>query len=485
MIKNKLLFMFIVFNLNAMNIEQERYLDTTFGNNGKVITDFGISSGTFNRIIPAIHVKIQKDGKILVICDVYQDYNNKNPRSKVALIRYNQNGSLDSNFGDSGKVILSFNSMPEGNSYGMDFVIQNDDKIVVLGRSFKNFLEGSGALVRLNADGSIDKTFGIDGFVEVKPDENHWCNFFRIILQEDGKFIMIGNQGKDRLTKDKVELEYCSLFMARYNNDGTPDYSFGNEGKLKTIFPSKYERKPADGAYSLAAQSNGKIVAVGSYEDAEDVSYSSLDSSDALQDETLFLNLHTTKSSSGAIVRYKISGELDSTFGIDKNGIVIVDRSKFNRNSFVDLIVQPDDKIVAVGFHKNLSTEYSEFMLIRYTENGLIDESFGDKGIILSPLGSKDAILTHAILQEDGKILVTGKVTWDNKSKFTLVRYTKEGLIDKTFGENGILTTSIRENFDDKSFSIAIQEDGKVVLAGESFTTSHSDFALVRYNKFE
>lgn len=140
---------------------------------------------------------------------------------------------------------------------------------------------------------------------------------------------------------------------------------------------------------------------------------------------------------------------------------------------------------MAAGVHKNLSTGYFEFMIIRYTENGLIDESFGNKGVILSILGNKDAILTHAILQEDGKILVTGKVTWDNKSKFTLVRYTKDGLIDETFGDKGILTTSIRENFDDKSFSIAIQEDGKVVLAGESFTPSHSDFALVKYNKFE
>lgn len=360
--------------------------------------------------------------------------------------------------------------MPELDSFGMDFVIQNDDKILVLGRSFKNSYEPVAVLARLNFDGSIDRLFGIDGFVEIKAKEDHWCNFFRIIIQEDGKFIIIGNEGKNRLTKDKEDLECVILFMARYNNNGTPDYSFGNEGKLRTIFPSKYERKPTDEGDSLAIQSNGKIVSVGRYEDAEDISYTGIDA---------------TKSCSGAIVRYETSGELDSTFGVDKNGIVIIERSKFNINYFVDLIVQPDNKIVAVGVHKNLSTGYFEFMLIRYTENGLIDESFGNKGVTLSPLGNKDAILTHAILQEDGKILVTGKVTWDNKSKFTLVRYTKDGLIDETFGNNEILTTSIRENFDDKSFSIAIQEDGKVVLAGESFTPSHSDFALVRYNKFE
>ena len=115
------------------NINIENLLDKTFGNNGTVTTDFGKNSGTYNRMGATIHLKIQPDSKIIIVGDSYLNHNFEQPRmgainhpeSSVALARYNSDGSLDSSFGNDGKVILPISKV---DSFGIDLALQDDEK---------------------------------------------------------------------------------------------------------------------------------------------------------------------------------------------------------------------------------------------------------------------------------------------------------------------------------------------------------------------
>jgi len=295
----------------------------------------------------------------------------------------------------------------------------------------------------------------------------NWSNFFRVVVQPDGKIVTVGNQGAMLPDPNKEEFDYCTWFVARYHNDGSPDSSFGENGKLKTIIRLKAtEIKPADDALSVAVQSDGKIVIVGS---SEDVSY---------------VDITTIGSPSldSAIVRYDVSGNLDSSFGSDNNGTIVWQSDK--RNFLTDVALQSDNKIVVIGSIHNNKTDKDEFLMARYTPQGLLDESFGDKGIVVSPIGTGDMYAKNIVLQKDGKILITGVASWDDRKQFTLVRYTAQGTLDTTFGpsNNGIITTSIR-GLEDKSFAIALQEDDKIIVAGDSLSDKQQyDFVLVRYN---
>ena len=144
-----------------------------------------------------------------------------------------------------------------------------------------------------------------------------------------------------------------------------------------------------------------------------------------------------------------------------------------------DIALQPDGKIVAVGFG-SLSFP-TGFAVHRYNANGTLDASFGAGGVVITPLG----VGVHAesvLIQADGKIVVVGySYPIQGDSDFTLVRYNPNGSLDSTFGTGGIVTTS----FDVLSiaYGAVLQPDGKIVAIGYT-DEQHTllDFALARYN---
>jgi len=450
------------------------FLDQSFGNNGIVTTDFGMHSGTFNRYAASIHVKIQPDKKIIVVGDAYRNHTYdeskvgiiNHPESNFALARYNSDGSLDNSFGVDGKVILPLSKV---DSFGIDLALQDDGKIVVVGRNFdRGDYYPDAIMVRLNQDGTLDNSFGIGGIVHENNLENEVSQFWRVALQDDGKIIAVGSKGA---YKQEYIFDYNSFFIARYTVDGTPDVSFGDNGKIETrlkvsnFAKSRVEGREDDYTNGLCLQSDGKILAVGAVADA-----STLD---------LLSNIYNADC---ALVRYEQSGKLDATFGQDKNGMIVTSASKQD-NHFMDVVVQPDEKIVAIAIARNSATEKDEFLIARYLADGTLDASFGvnQNGLVLTSLGTDHAHAKNVLLQKDGKILVTGNVTWGSHTKFTLVRYTQDGILDKTFGQDGIIITFVGDG-DDKSFAMAMQDDGKLVIAGNSFDGAQYNFALVRYN---
>jgi uncharacterized delta-60 repeat protein len=184
------------------------------------------------------------------------------------------------------------------------------------------------------------------------------------------------------------------------------------------------------------------------------------------------------------LARYNPNGSLDTTFG--KNGVVQTVINKTGRDYITGLALQSDGKIVAVGHAvvKMMSLiSDSAFAVVRYNTNGNLDTTFGGgkspTGIVLTNLGPSQDAPSAVAIQDDGKIVVagTGQPSGGNQ-EFAVVRYNTNGTPDTTFGpgQNGIVLTPLGAKASQAN-GLALQGDGKIVVAGDY----NSAMAVVRY----
>jgi uncharacterized delta-60 repeat protein len=169
-------------------------------------------------------------------------------------------------------------------------------------------------------------------------------------------------------------------------------------------------------------------------------------------------------------------GSLDISFG--NAGSVITDFNNYDDWGY-SVAVQDDGKIVVAGESGNVSNY--DFGIVRFNEDGTYDNSFGSAGKVSTAIGGSDDIAYAMGIQSDGKIVVAGTTSGASSSDAALVRYNSNGTLDNTFGSVGIVTKDISVS-DDYITSLAIQQDGKIVLAGYSFGTTYYTFVVLRYN---
>lgn len=396
-------------------------LDTSFGNNGKVITGMGAHDDT------AFALGIQSDGKIVVAGakDAILPYG-----ADFAVVRYNSDGSLDSTFGVGGKAIGN-----GGNGgYITSIAIQSDGKIVAAG--YNVVLAGSlnlnFAVVRYNTNGSLDTSFGDNG--RVFTDVGGRNDIMRAIaIQPDGKIVAAGTT-KAYFNANKTT-EYC---VVRLNVDGTFDTTFGTNGIVTTDVGNL---SSSNAANALGLQPDGKIVVAG------------------------------TRDYDCAIVRYNPDGTLDTSFG--SGGIVITDIAGVswagNYEPAYALDIQSDGKIVIAGTSKR------GFYMARYNTTGSLDTSFGGTGIIIMDASTYSIAYALAI-QTDGKIVIAGETASDT----AIVRFNTDGSLDTGFGGTGKIRTSIVSGYGDSANALRIQSDGKILIAGHA--GSWGNFSLARLN---
>ena len=429
----KNIFAIILFALyTASACAQPGSLDTTFSFDGKLTTPIG---GRFN---VGYSVAIQADGKIVLAGFYFSDYN----KYDFALTRYNTDGSLDTSFGDDGRVSTDF----AGNQdRGFFVTIQSDGKILVAGGS----IIGSGfdfAIARYNTDGSLDTSFDGDG--KLNTDFGGGDDIINSIsIQTDGKIIVAGS------TLDGMNSDFA---IARYNTDGSLDNSFDFDGKVTTSIGTT-----GDHIRSIALQADGKIIVAGHSYNATDRDF--------------------------AVARYNVDGSLDNSF--DSDGIVTTEFVSIlgtGNESASSVNIQSDGKIILVGYTQNGSQ--NNFAVVRYNTDGSLDNSFDSDGKLTTDFGLGSATAMSSKLQNDGKLVVAGWSTADSTSSdadFAVARYNTDGSLDTSFDGDGKLTTDIGSRFDYGN-SVAIQTDGKIIVAGissvELNTFKDPDFALVRYN---
>ncbi len=298
----------------------------------------------------------------------------------------------------------------------------------------------------VNLDGLVDKTFGINGKAAINHIEVN-DGAYACMLQPDGKIITAGYSDSD-------------FAVVRYNTNGSVDSSFGPDrnGIVTTNLGG------TDIARACVLQPDGKIIAAG---------------------YTITNDFYDNDFYDFALVRYNTDGSLDSSFGVNGNGIIITDLGG-NEDGAYACVLQPDGKIIAAGYTSIdvLGSVYN-FALVRYNSDRTLDATFGTdgNGIVKTDIEGDDRAQA-CVLQPDGKIIAAGYTGLNKEGVFyniALIRYNTNGSIDTTFGTNGIVTTKLGDVA--RAFACALQPDGKIIAAGTSKKDALYDyFALVRYN---
>jgi uncharacterized delta-60 repeat protein len=413
--KALILIVFVI--LNSATIQsQPGALDLSFGDAGKTTFDF------LNNIDEARDVLIQPDGKIIVTgtCNI-------NFINKIGLVRFNSDGSVDETFGNGGKVELQIGDNQI--NYGSCAILQPDGKILVGGTSF-NLTRWVIALARFNPDGSLDNTFSNDGIQTHIFGANDYCS--AMALQSDGKIIIAGSSGSPGIG------QHFSVF--RFNTDGAIDTDF-NGGSMSAFVGVE------SGAFSVAVQSDGKIVLAGRTTDGV---YSDV-----------------------ALVRFDASGILDQSF--DSDGVRTLSLDDYE--DYATKIIPLSGGKLLVGGVSN-----TEFALARFNANGSLDNTFSGDGIVETDMSNTFDELYDLAIDSEGKIVAAGHSLY-SLYDMAVLRFNANGSLDNLFSLDGKTTTDFSGTYD-YGFALALQSDGKIVVAGTTdaaATGSEIDFALVRY----
>src|SRR3990167_10464207 len=282
-----------------------------------------------------------------------------------------------------------------------------------------------------SASGELDTTFGTGGIVTTIIGSGSFKSdvAYSVAIQSDGKIVVTGssyNGGND-------------FALVRYNTNGSLDTKVTTSNDFS-----------ADVAYSVAIQSDGKIVVAGSSD-------------------------NNGSNNDFALVRYNTNGSLDTTF--NSTGIVTTAIGS-NTDVANSVAIQSDGKIVVAGYSYNGSN--NDFALVRYNTDGSLDTTFNSTGIVTTAIGSSTDAANSVAIQSDGKIVVAGYSNNGSDYDFALVRYNTDGSLDTTFNSTGIVTTAIVSS-SDYANSVAIQSDGKIVVAGYSWNGTSNVFAVARY----
>lgn len=451
------------------------YLDQTFGVSGPTFqlgTVYTPMNGTGPQEMRCS--ALLADGRILCGGWVETDF---------GLARYHANGTLDNTLSSDG--ILTTDVTGDAD-VGTALRIQADGKMILAGHS-DNGVDWDLTVVRYNTNGSLDPSFSGDGKLITDISGNHEDAGNGLVLQPDGRMVVAG------FTDNGIDNDFA---LARYNSDGNLDSTFDFDGIVTTDFVTY------DAAHAVAVQSNGRIVVAGEAQgDFAVLRYKTngvLDDgfaygkgkyvtaigafgsarSVAIQPDLYIVlagETRTGSSSSFALARYDPIGRPDMDFGV--SGVVT---TKIGTNSGAfGVTSQADEKIVAVGWAYNGKDR--DFGLARYHPNGQLDSSFGTNGKVMTNFGSGDNVARAVIVLSDGKILIGGHATYDSQqrqdlhSSFAVARYNPDGTLDNSFSSDGVTTTTLGS--DAFGRALAVQPDGKIILAGES----DDRFALVRY----
>lgn len=372
--------------------------DNTFGTSGRFLYN---ELGTNESFVSILE---QPDGKVIAVGETNYDPDEAN-HHRIFVVRLNPNGTYDTSPGSfpGGKVYID---TPLSTDEAAAAVLQPDGKILIAGT------KGSqGTVYRLNANGTLDNTFGTGGKAVISSESVY--RFRNIKLQANGKVVVSGSGFID---------SRFSYLIARFNTNGQLDNAFnsaGTPGYIKFRTHTSNNREDNGAGYGLAIQPDGKIVSCG---------YNELDD--------------------GTVVRLYSYGALDPTFA--SGGIKYID---FQRDmSLYSVAIQDDGKILVGGTY-DYSSSLVKAQIIRLLPNGNFDNSFNGSG--LGWYGNDFGVGYEMTLQCDGKILIGG-IDY-------LARVKPDGLIDQSFASNGHYSFSF--NYYPSAQTIYFGKN-KVYLAG-------------------
>ncbi len=385
---------------------------------------------------------IQSDGKIVVVGKTHDGSN-----YDFAVARYTSAGELDSTFGAGGVVTTPIGA---GDDIANAVAIQYDGKIVVVGSTVSGGGSGSDfAVVRYLADGSRDTGFGSDGKVTVNNNGRDVAFAIKEQAVEEDEstlryLVVAGETGKPNSTL------YTNMMAVRLNDDGSRELTFGT--RIVSAGTSSSAR-------ALSVQpSDGKLVLAG--------------------DAMVSLNSRHI-----AVVRLEAKGGLDSGFGSAGIRTTNVGAGYTAGNA---VAIQPDGKIIVVGTSSNGSNQDFLTLRYTGT-GVLDTGFGSSGGFVVTPIGSGSDIAKAVSIDDGGNIVVAGYVnSATTGDDIALVRYTSAGALDTSFdavdapAADGKVITSLSDTAD-RANAVVIDNEGKIVVTGYANNGSNDDFAVLRY----
>jgi uncharacterized delta-60 repeat protein len=380
-------------------------------------------------------------------------------------------GGLDPAFGTGGTVVTSANYI--GSAPPSDVMIQPNGEIVVIAELTDPATDGDFGAVRYQANGTLDAGFGTGG--EARASFTNFINTpYDAALQPDGKIVVVGNAQ----SADGTLSEFA---LVRFNTNGTLDSSFGTGGKVTTNFVGVHAGGVFNPATSVLIQPNGDILVGGSA-----------------------LALAKTPTLT-ALARYNANGSLDTSFGTGgtvavnaigpvaalgedaAGGIFAVGTSgkiaEFSAAGVLQASVTASPITVAstggissTAFQANgtyligqtgagVTRRDADAQVVRYLPTGAVDPSFTNPPFDFAAEGTVASDTIQALAVEpSGQVVVTGLHSAVGSSTIGIARLDSTGALDTTFATGGVETTVAGQGS-----AIAVQPDGKIVVAGELF----------------
>jgi len=332
-------------------------------------------------------------------------------------------------------------------TYASGVGIQKDGKIIASASSF--FADqGRSILIRRNADGSPDQSFGHDGMVTTGL-SNHYIESEGMALQEDGKAVIAGRVITMNENNELSGRTNDDFVVIRYTPEGQLDKGFNGSGWVRMDIDGAI-----DIAYGVAVQKDHKIVVIGN---------------------ALSRCMIVSSCYHFALLRYNEDGSLDRGFG--KRGKVITRVGSASEDSARAIAIQTDGKILVAGkAHRRYEGDVA---IVRYKPDGMVDHSFGVKGKVRKQFGKDEERIGSAVrsiaIQPDGKIVV-GINLYQHGTNWVegrLMRYNPNGSLDHTFGTGGL--TAVNKDVG----SVALQKDGKILFCGGAYDESMSRYVII------
>lgn len=383
---------FLLWSLSAVLLREVQAqtvgtLDSTYGTNGKA--SISLATGiTYGGVA-------QSDGKIVVV-----GYSQEGGHADITAIRFTTAGVIDSTFGANGKALITYSPNP----IVYAAAVQPDDKIVLAGTaSTADDIDYDLMVVRLDANGALDSTFGTNGIV-ITAGRHHGTGQLGIVtearavaIQPDGKIVAAGRT---------FEVNYdASPIIVRYDSTGAIDPTFNGSGVVVDSTDAGYGY--SEWTNALALQPDGKIIIAGST--------NSFGLSYGLAAEVL---------------RFNSDGTLDNSFASDTR----VQKS-FGTTAEANAVTLLSDGSILLAGYSGASSPV--FYIVKYSSSGHFDNSFGgtSDGVTLSFTGGSDVAYACSATP-DGNLLVAG----GGSNYFEAAQFTAGGTLVSNFASSGKTT---------------------------------------------
>jgi uncharacterized delta-60 repeat protein len=406
-------------------------LDTSFGGGAGWVHTGQVDGDHTYLPDGASGLVLQADGKIVTVGPVMDGGSD----TYFGAFRFEPDGELDDSFGTNGVAAVDLGSFDEAH----DVALQPDGKVILVGSAtgyFTGFLSSGTAVMRFNPDGSVDESFGSDGMTYLER-----TSIDAVAVQSDGRIVLAGSIP---LHPEDAENQNV-VAVLRLMPDGRLDPSFSHDGKAHLDYG--YGN---DIAEAVVLQ-RGRIVVAGpgssSYIDAR-----------------------------FGIARFRRDGRVDRSFGNKGRRLVSFGRGVFAHPHAV-ATTPSGGLLVAGSVGKN--AYHPDMAAVRLTPDGALDRGFGKGGRVRTAPGPFGGAAFAVGRAGRGGMLVAGYAlndgTRNSTSTWALVRYSDNGRLDRSFGDGGIVRTRFGTG-EDQASALALMP-GRALVAGQIY----GSIGLARY----